>query len=206
MKERPILLNAEMVRAVLDGRKTQTRRMVDNVDSDNCLALRKPTKTRNSIYTHVMDAPKHGICPFGAVGDRLWVRETFSGNYLDDDQIQDIKGGRDKASDLCEYRADYPDGYQAADGWTPSIHMPRWASRITLEITGVRVERLRELSEEDAKSEGVTPPGGGVLPGWEHRINFRELWMSIYGTDNWEANPWVWVIEFKRLDNADKAG
>jgi hypothetical protein len=85
--------------------------------------------------------------------------------------------------------------------WTPSIHMPRWASRLTLEITGVRVERLRDLNEEDAKSEGITPPSGGVLPGWEYRINFRDLWMSIYGADNWEANPWVWVIEFKVVPN-----
>ncbi|SUI37918.1 Uncharacterised protein [Salmonella enterica subsp. enterica serovar Braenderup] len=84
--------------------------------------------------------------------------------------------------------------------WRPAIHMPRWASRILLEITDVRVERLRGLSEEDAKSEGIIPSAGGVLPGWEYRINFRDLWMDIYGTDNWEANPWVWVIEFKRVE------
>lgn len=200
MKERPILLNAEMVRAVLDGRKTQTRRMVANVDSDNCLALRKPTKTSNGIYTHVMDAPKHGICPFGAVGDRLWVRETFAGHYIDDDQIQDIKDGRDKASDLCEYRADYPNGAQAIEGWTPSIHMPRWASRITLEITGVRVERLASISNDDAAKEGYPAnpePYGGQMDQW---LWFRQLWDGIYPDQSFKHDPWVWVIEFKKLE------
>lgn len=203
MKERPILLNAEMVRAVLDGRKTQTRRMltprqlkmIDAAASiGECYPLESGHQHENSQSYY------REWCPFGAVGDRLWVRETFNGFWLDDDVIQEIKDGISKASELCSYRADYPDGSEAFEGWTPSIHMPRWASRITLEITGVRVERLRDLSEDDAKSEGVTPPSGGVLPGWEHRINFRELWMSIYGTDNWEANPWVWVIEFKRVE------
>ncbi|WP_235846004.1 hypothetical protein [Enterobacter hormaechei] len=136
-------------------------------------------------------------CPFGAVGDRIWVRETWA------------EAGA-SAPDLKLYRANYPEhvpthyeNVPPADEirWTPSIHMPRWASRLTLEITGVRVERLRDLNEEDAKSEGITPPSGGVLPGWEYRINFRDLWMSIYGADNWEANPWVWVIEFKVVPN-----
>ncbi|EBH9979146.1 hypothetical protein EHH62_22945, partial [Salmonella enterica subsp. arizonae serovar 40:z36:-] len=117
-------------------------------------------------------------CPFGAVGDRIWVRETFRVPIA-----------------VCDKPA-------TPEKWTPSIHMPRWASRILLEITDVRVERLRDLSEEDAKSEGITPPAGGVLPGWEYRINFRDLWMDIYGTDSWEANPWVWVIEFKRVEGA----
>ncbi|MCX9065112.1 hypothetical protein NLN84_05855 [Citrobacter portucalensis] len=216
MKERGMIFNGEMVRAILDGRKTQTRRIMK--------VQPEPSKSRPGDFwfsskklesmVHVSElvpgnSPiadchlffQEHCCPFGAAGDRIWVRETFTGNYLDDDQIQDIKDGRDKASDLCEYRADYPDGYQVADGWTPSIHMPRWASRILLEITGVRVERLRDLSEDDAKSEGITPPSGGVLPGWEYRINFRDLWMSIYGADNWEANPWVWVIEFKVVPN-----
>jgi len=200
MKERPVIFNSEMVRAILDGRKTQTRRTIANVGSDNCIPLQKPTKTKDGIYTHVMDAPGHGLCPFGQVGDRLWVRETFAGHYLDDDQIQDIKDGRCKAKDLCEYRSDYGDDADCADGWTPSIHMPRWASRITLEITAVRVERLNDISEEDARAEGA--PTELCIIGEKHYMGFRTLWKSIYGEESWSANPWVWVIEFRRVGGA----
>ena len=181
-----MIFNGEMVRAILDGRKTQTRRPA-NPSTANLLDLQEQ-------YPH----KKYNIsCPFGAVGDRIWVREAWA----------EAGAG---APDLKLYRANYPEHvpthYENVPPvdeirWTPSIHMPRWASRLTLEITGVRVERLRDLSEDDAKSEGITPPSGGVLPGWEYRINFRDLWMSIYGADNWEANPWVWVIEFKVVPN-----
>ncbi|WP_210502026.1 hypothetical protein [Pantoea ananatis] len=239
MKERPILLNAEMVRAVLDGRKTQTRRIMKVQPSEHFNPMNMVLETDYTAHWYtpgVID--KHGylqpakkqvfgvagedegyICPFGAVGDRLWVRETFSGNCLDDDQIQDIKGGRDKASDLCEYRADYPDGYQAADGWTPSIHMPRWASRITLEITGVRVERLNSINYRDAVREGLVQeeynwhsseyPLDDIAfrTSWESKRRysspqecFKYLWQSIYGEESWQANPFVWVIEFKRVE------
>ncbi|HDW2396248.1 TPA: hypothetical protein RLU14_002032 [Enterobacter cloacae] len=189
-----------MVRAILDGRKTQTRRIMKNQPAGDF--PQTPALIRNVVgagfqwYGHYGES---GIfnCPFGAVGDRIWVRETWA------------EAGA-SAPDLKLYRANYPEhvpthyeNVPPADEirWTPSIHMPRWASRLTLEITGVRVERLRDLNEEDAKSEGITPPSGGVLPGWEYRINFRDLWMSIYGADNWEANPWVWVIEFKVAPN-----
>ncbi|HEI9795030.1 TPA: hypothetical protein SLN52_003876 [Serratia marcescens] len=201
MKERPVIFNGEMVRAILDGRKTQTRRTIANVSPDNCIPLQKPTKTKDGIYTHVMDAPGHGLCPFGQVGDRLWVRETFAGHYLDDDQIQDIKDGRCKAKCLCEYRADYGDDAECADGWTPSIHMPRWASRILLEITAVRVERLNDISEEDAKAEGVAPSQHIITPPEAlYRVGFLKLWQSIYGEESWGANPWVWVIEFNPVE------
>ena len=200
MKERGLIFNGEMVRAILDGRKTQTRRIMKNQPAGDF--PQTPALIRNVVgagfqwYGHYGES---GIfnCPFGAVGDRIWVRETWA-----------EAGAR--APDLKLYRANYPEhvpthyeNVPPADEirWTPSIHMPRWASRLTLEITGVRVERLRDLNEEDAKSEGITPPSGGVLPGWEYRINFRDLWMSIYGADNWEANPWVWVIEFKVVPN-----
>lgn len=215
MKERPILLNAEMVRAVLDGRKTQTRRMVANVDSDNCLALRKPTKTRNGIYTHAMDAPKHGLCPFGAVGDRLWVRETFAtlacGSYEPEKPSWSgsCQEARYRATDrLADLSADIR-GY----GWRPSIHMPRWASRITLEITGVRVERLNGISETDAEAEGIDMEALFDSQDCydciaDHNMTgrptatgaFKYLWESIYGEESWQANPWVWVIEFKRVE------
>ena len=200
MKERGLIFNGEMVRAILDGRKTQTRRIMKNQPAGDF--PQTPALIRNVVgagfqwYGHYGES---GIfnCPFGAVGDRIWVRETWA------------EAGA-SAPDLKLYRANYPEhvpthyeNVPPADEirWTPSIHMPRWASRLTLEITGVRVERLRDLSEDDAKSEGITPSSGGVLPGWEYRINFRDLWMSIYGADNWEANPWVWVIEFKVVPN-----
>ncbi|WP_343463039.1 hypothetical protein [Pantoea sp.] len=220
MKERPILLNAEMVRAVLDGRKTQTRRIIqspaknmqasgqkvidyrepgDKWYGDHVFSMRNQSGTWCD-YTREQFLAK---CPFGAVGDRLWVRETFSGHYLDDEQIEDIKAGRDKPSELCEYRADYPAGAQAVEGWTPSIHMPRWASRITLEITGVRVERLNSMTERDAIAEGCIG-GHNSIPGYHYSAtpheHFHHVWQSIYGADSWQANPWVWVIEFKRVE------
>ena len=209
IREKGLIFNSEMVRAILDGRKTQTRR---------------PIKWKQTRFTEIgeredgskwpwSEDAEHACdfwhpCPFGSVGDRIWVRETFSGHYLDDAQIQDIKDGRDKATDLCEYRADYPDGYQASDGWTPSIHMPRWASRILLEITDVRVERLNSISQEDAQAEGLEltgwrptysdpDSGGEVMTPYD---NFAELWSSIYGDESWQANPWVWVISFERIE------
>ncbi len=220
MKEKPILLNAEMVRAVLDGRKTQTRRIapisqlkIEPYERDMVtwnVQFSKAFKGVTGSYSggRLSESEAKRViasqfCPFGAVGDRLWVRETFAGHYIDDDQIQDIKDGRDKASDLCEYRADYPSGAQALEGWTPSIHMPRWASRITLEITGVRVERLNSMTESDALAEGCHG-GHDSIPGYMYSAtpheHFHHVWQSIYGDDSWQANPWVWVIEFKRIE------
>lgn len=198
MKERGMIFNGEMVRAILDGRKTQTRRIMKNQpagDYPDTPALIRSVGGGFQWYGHYGESSIFN-CPLGAVGDHIWVRETWA------------EAGA-SAPDLKLYRANYPahvpthyENVPPADEirWTPSIHMPRWASRLTLEITGVRVERLRDLSEDDAKSEGITPSSGGVLPGWEYRINFRDLWVSIYGADNWEANPWVWVIEFKRIE------
>ncbi|HGY2802913.1 TPA: hypothetical protein ACNVTV_004838 [Citrobacter freundii] len=207
MTERGIIFNTDMVRAILDGRKTQTRRPVKNVGSDNCLVIRKPTKKRDGIYTHVKDAPKHGLCPFGSVGDRIWVRETFNGFWLDDDVIQEIKNGISLASELCDYKADYSDDSKPAEGWTPSIHMPRWASRILLEITVIRVERLNTISQADAIAEGAPPSHPSIdsvsqeygFPDFS-RSWFGQTWQHIYGEESWQANPWVWVIEFKQID------
>lgn len=137
----------------------------------------------------VADTRHHNVCPYGQPGDRLWVRETF---------IAD-KGG-------VIFRADEVAGREHYS-WQPSIHMPRWASRITLEITAVRVERLQEISEEDSKAEGanrydptayftVGQMGRDNISDWEFRSGFAELWSSVYGT--WSANPWVWVVEFRR--------
>lgn len=162
MKERPVIFNGEMVRAIIDGRKTQTRRIAKADNSNHLLG-----------------------CPFGQVGDRLWVRETFGdcGNRL-------------------VYRADSNDGAACkVKRWVPSIHMPRDACHLVLEITAVRVERLNDISEEDARAEGA--PTELCIIGEKHYMGFRTLWKSIYGVDSWNANPWVWVIEFRRVGGSD---
>ena len=202
MKERPVIFNGEMVRAILDGRKTQTRRIA-KADSSN----------------HLLG------CPFGKVGDRLWVREAYQGPLFNFDQMETYLEDTSKFErpEFCEYRADggrTPEYYDADDnlrhGWKPSIHMPRWASRILLEITAVRVERLNDISQEDAKAEGVKP-AGDMLPDYPDtfltpkgdfataKVAFQRLWQSIYGEESWAANPWVWVIEFKRAEAQEQA-
>ncbi|XJD15577.1 hypothetical protein V1591_16825 [Enterobacter roggenkampii] len=230
MKEYGMIFNGEMVRAILDGRKTQTRRVMKVQPSDGFhpthngydLDLNAHWYTPGVVDKNgylqpakkdvfgVADENEGYTCPFGAVGDRIWVREAFQGPLVSEEFLEEYRAypAKFENPEYCEYAADGGPRPEYCDlddnlrhGWRPSIHMPRWASRLTLEITSVRVERLRDLSEDDAKSEGITPPSGGVLPGWEYRINFRELWMSIYGSDNWEANPWVWVIEFKVVPN-----
>jgi hypothetical protein len=235
MRERPILLNAEMVRAVLDGRKTQTRRMltprqlkmIDAAASiGECYPLESGLQHENSQSYY------REWCPFGAVGDRLWVRETFATLGNEDGCPIDwndnlVKGGGQEAARIyrasCEQRPGnyglwsipddafwkpHTENMHYEGTWVPSIHMPRWASRITLEITGVRVERLQDISDSDAKAEGCWYGRGGGEPDFavSPADHFPTLWASIYGEESWQANPWVWVIEFKRLDNADKAG
>ncbi len=195
MKERPVIFNSEMVRAILDGRKTQTRRVIANVSHDNCIPLQKPTKTKDGIYTHVMDAPGHGLCPFGQVGDRLWVRETFAAfdaDWKHPGKPHDLKDGPWPNVVYPASVAKIPDGT-----CRPSIHMPRWASRITLEITAVRVERLNNISDGDAISEGCS--AADMKSGDCVADVFARLWASIYGVDSWNANPWVWAISFRRV-------
>ncbi|QHP80672.1 hypothetical protein EO763_12435 [Pectobacterium odoriferum] len=205
MKERGIIFNGDMVRATLSGQKTQTRRIVKPQPDEDGLA-------RLSGGTWMDTSEKVYLCPFGKVGDRLWVRETFNGFWLDDDVIQEIKDGISKASEFCDYRSDYPDSSQPVGGWTPSIHMPRWASRITREIIGVRVERLNDISEEDCWAEGIDAVDDrfenaeiidmAVKIGCcieDAKPMFALLWQSIYGAESWDANPWVWVIEFKHI-------
>ncbi|SQJ22228.1 Uncharacterised protein [Serratia rubidaea] len=197
MKERPIIFNSEMVRAILDGRKTQTRRVV--------------TKSSASILSLLEHYPHKNYslhCSLGQPGDRLWVRETWMPDAPRDGTWGDVEFYGCKGSPLsmiplryrtpehCIYRAGW-DGHEMV-GWTPSIHMPRWASRITLEITAVRVERLNDISDVDATAEGCSTTdmkSGDCLADV-----FARLWSSIYGTDSWGANPWVWVIEFKRVE------
>ncbi|EHW1391124.1 hypothetical protein K1J91_004632 [Salmonella enterica] len=201
MNERGMIFNAEMVRAILDGRKTQTRRPVKFPLIDKNMGC----ELAGNELAGELAAHNYWNSPYGKPGDRIWVRETFRVHSRATD-VATLVYRASVRNSWTEQTHRVPiavcDKPATPEKWTPSIHMPRWASRILLEITDVRVERLRDLSEEDAKSEGITPPAGGVLPGWEYRINFRDLWMDIYGTDSWEANPWVWVIEFKRVEGA----
>ena len=195
MRERPILFSAPMVRAILAGAKTQTRRPV------------KPRKDRAigcelACYelADEFNAGDYMNAPW-APGDRLWVRETFCDHWHMDRGV-------------IEYRADGEldsDMFDAGCTWRPSIHMPRWASRITLEVTGVRVEQLQEISYEDAKAEGAEFwRNDGTLtelpPCSAHRYEFEDLWTSINGADSWDANPWVWVVSFRRLDAKEAKG
>jgi hypothetical protein len=215
MKERGIRFNGPMVRAILEGRKTQTPRLInwDRQKIDGVRASIGPegfkTITKNTIETVPWSSEnlKRLDCPYGVPGDRLWVRESWTA-------YGDSKGTMVPKSMLpsrnCDggivYRADYP---EAEGPWRPSIHLPRWASRITLEITDIRVQRVQEISEEDAKAEGAEafPFGnqrlttGEVGADMPFRSGFAVLWDEIY-TDRgfpWKSNPWVWAISFKRI-------
>ncbi|EAY9565139.1 hypothetical protein BA086_05685 [Salmonella enterica] len=212
MKERGMIFNGEMVRAILDGRKTQTRRIMKNQPAGDYPET--PALIRN-VGTGFQ---WHGLygessifnCPLGSIGERIWVRETYQGPLFDYEQMESYLEDSSKFEkpDFCVYRADgepAPEFYDADGnlhcGWRPSIHMPRWASRITLEITDVRVERLHSISEEDAQAEGVQPACYEITPPEAaYRVSFGEVWRGIYGEESWAANPWVWVIKFKRVE------
>lgn len=199
MKSRPIIMRAEEVRVILDGRKTQFRRPIKpqpvlTVFPSPCWweHTRKPWMPIGGVH---QDRWK---CPHGQPGDRLWVRETWR-----------CRGGREYEYQQHQasivYRADVEPVESSCNEWRPSIHMPRWASRITLEIVRVRVERVGDITEEDAKSEGIKIGEDRShsfaehgLPYHPHADAFGNLWQSTHGT--WNANPWVWVVEFRRID------
>lgn len=194
MKERPILFSAPMVRALLAGTKTQTRRVFKLprgcswYEALGGEAAGQIQDDEGPGWWHVEEQR----CPYGQPGDRLWVRESFC---------------EDPLSFGALYRADGELDEQALNAggkWRPSIHMPRWASRITLEVSGVRVERLQDINEADCIAEGCTG-GHGSIPGYGYNAtpleHYHWLWNSINGPVSWEANPWVWVVEFKRLNS-----
>ncbi|EMA2440161.1 morphogenetic protein [Klebsiella pneumoniae] len=194
MKERGMIFNAEMVRAILDGRKTQTRRPVKFPVHDKNLGC----ELAGNELAGELSAGSYLNSAFGKPGDRIWVRETFC-------PVDDTQYGGERWVDYRatpKFEASHPAGWDSAPNdaealkWRPSIHMPHWASRILLEITDVRVERLRSMSQDDARAEGVIAASGPMEAG----LAFRELWDSIYGEESWNANPWVWVIEFKRVE------
>lgn len=215
IKERPILFSAPMVRAILEDRKTVTRR-----------AVKVQPCSKADIGSYGIGQPfirnpnvskANPACPYGQPGDRLWVREAFGL------QIRHYGGG---TGEHIVYRATNPDAIycKSAEGheypvkWKPSIHMPRHSSRILLEITAVHVERLQDISEEQAKAEGIVGVAFRPDDGWpictgymvgpddgKSQLQttaagaFAGLWSSINGQENWDANPWVWVVEFKRV-------
>ncbi|CAJ1253667.1 morphogenetic protein [Klebsiella pneumoniae] len=201
-----MIFNGEMVRSLLDGRKTQTRRIVKG--TDGAVKFCKEWNINGEEVFVVLGEKDHtGMnpvlgaisCPFGAVGDRIWVREAFRVHSRATDVATLVYKASERNS-WTEQTRRVPVAVcnkpATPEKWTPSLHMPRWASRILLEITGVRVERLRSMSQDDARAEGVIAASGPMEAG----LAFRELWDSIYGEESWKANPWVWVIEFKRVE------
>ncbi|HHH1616422.1 TPA: hypothetical protein ACPY5B_004627 [Yersinia enterocolitica] len=192
MNEKPILFNSEMVSAILSGRKTMTRRIISEktlhlfgvaASSGECHPIELCDQRSQSYYLD--------FCPLGKPGDQLWVREAFAAGLCTESTL--AYRATHKTEDLEE-------GWGETIKWTPSIHMPRWASRINLLITGVRVERLNTISTGDAMAEGYPverEATGGSLDAW---LWFRELWDGIYPDNTFEVNPWCWVIEFERME------
>lgn len=216
IKERGILFSAPMVRALLDGRKTVTRREVKKRAALNCLAA--------GFEPSFLALPGNSdLCPYGKPGDRLWVRETWGViSHTWDEQGEMVDWTPDRlATPIREmpfglgyytghviYAADGPNEWAGDDdgggeprsAWKPSIHMPRIASRILLEITGVRVERLSDISADQCRAEGYpadrqAETGGSDMDVW---LWFRDLWQQINGPGSFGAQ-WVWVVEFKRV-------
>jgi len=218
MKSRPILFSAPMVRANLEGRKTQTRRMVKGV-----------TITKRFFHhgeNQISFMCKEGIgwcstetaflekCPYGVPGDELWVKETLHWKCTRLDEHCTESGHVYAATPPDDWVVEFVDQKLLPKRNIPSIHMPRWASRLTLRVLSVRVERLQDISEADCKAEGITERAaavgrdGGVwfTEGGErfyeeigYRVAYRQLWESINGPGSWDANPWVWVIGYERV-------
>jgi hypothetical protein len=226
MKERPILFSAPMVRALLAGTKTQTRRVVKLSEEwhPDARAARVIGVGDDGIAAMPLDEFGRMLgqairCPYGQPGDRLWVREAFM--HEPADYCWEASVSIPCRPAVTTYRADV-EGDSRGAGWSPSIHMPRALSRIDLEITAVRVERLQSISEADARAEGIvcgdgswskTDSGeayqrdkfGWYVTGQHARHNapsyaYRALWEQVNGPGSWDANPWVWVVEFRRVD------
>jgi hypothetical protein len=215
-KERPILFSGPIVRAILDGKKTQTRRICKDPHF-GVIPPETATVERQHIDSFVYVGKKpvskihnretwRGECPYGKPGDRLWVKETFG--------IGSQNGLNHEADEQVFYRATDPawDDENTGFKWKPSIFMPRKLSRITLEITAVRVERLQEITEEDAVAEGIHAFNAAQITYYHYSPTaareehfrtavdaYRALWDSINGPESWAQNPWVWVLTFKRI-------
>ncbi len=220
MKETGIIMSGNHPKLILDGVKTQTRRVIKPQPYPHKMQARSVFNISPFFQGWLWNPKKNDLpispgynfidwkiyCPYGQVGDRLWVRETFFYEWPTEEQPDDMRECR------IVYRASEPDYIQPEwkennefprqYTWTPSIFMPRWASRITLEITEVRVERLQEISPFDCGEEGINRTGDILVAGKFMKECFQILWDSLnakrgYG---WEVNPWVWVISFRRVD------
>lgn len=212
VKEHPILFSAPMVLAILAGNKTQTRRIVTKHNSvlgsgtwpEDGLARAFPQADGSKLMLPGDGDTAHRLWPKWGPDDRLWVKETFSVS-------SGVEGTRYEGTLVPRYRADVTEDIAKTERWKPSIFMPRWASRITLEIVSVRVERLQDISDGDAIAEGIDifedgcgfsiPLKNGRLGSWQRneRDAFWALWELVNGADAWAQNPWVWVIEFRRV-------
>jgi hypothetical protein len=202
-RERPILFTGPMVHAILEGRKTQTRRAMkpqpERIPGMQG-RMRWEKGGRFVAWTPGIHDGPVSYSPYGEPGDKLWVREAWCRAEQDweavyradmaDHEIQEEAKVRRQCPQLCR-------DYQ--NGWRASIFMPRWASRITLEVTGVRVQPLNDICRADIIEEGAPNPGGPQREGAYHRW-YRDLWESINGAGSWALNPWVWVIEFRRVE------
>ena len=237
MKEHPLLMKGPLVRATLEGRKTQTRRPIKcgcnelhecgnpvklfgdwglsnpphQYDGEEDLYGWRGKRPKvgewiETVQTDVDDCLTSRVpSPLGKAGDRLWVRETFQawrkvGHESDEWEPIGVKAA--SFGDTIEYRATS----KSTGPWTPSIHMPRWACRLVLPLVSVRVERVQDITEDDARAEGLRRTENGWTDGatgydvTSARAAFQELWASIYGQASWDVNPWVWVAEWKEIE------
>jgi len=219
MREHPILMSGEMIRAILDGRKTQTRRVMNPqppewvlIQFAQSFLKWPPSEGNNRVFRWGMNtySPK---CRYGRPGHRLWVRETW---HTDTTNLDRAQAEHEDAISLSpiSYRADtafhsdlMPEDVLPVDAgwcWRPSIHMPRWASRLMLEVVSVKVERIKDISPMDCIAEGITRSTSPYFSDRadDERTWFRDLWDSINAKRGfgWDVNPWVWVVEFKKVN------
>lgn len=221
MKERPILFNDQRVRALLSDQQRQTRRIMKSQflgpgqdNHEGCYGI-------DVLSNHLQGNRVMGMenlsyhCPYGQPGDRLWVRETWRGPLIDQSEIAEYERApaQFKNPRYCQYRADTSQFSNAEDedphfGWQAGIHMPRWASRINLLITGIRVEKIQDISDDDVIAEGVQTDShflNNFFTMHHEAVSskdaYRKQWALQYGGTSWEVNPWVWVIDFMRVQN-----
>ncbi len=227
MVEHPILFSGPMVRAILEGRKTQTRRVIKRppvpyewpTDGPQFAFLAKDYPSLKKMG-HIAVGLQHNawVCPYGSVGDRLWVRETWAYHLSADREKSVQEWVKEEASEgrlHLDFRAS---GHMqtgcggAAGRWRPSIHQPRWASRILLEVTEVRVQRLNDIDDDDALAEGLKDTlqwGDETVKENRYEVGdikssdaiecYALLWDSINGEGSWDTNPWVWAVSFRRI-------